>query len=336
MRAYDGRQRAPSARPLRRKGAAMDGQHSVVVFGSMNMDLSVACERIPEAGETIAGSDFFTAAGGKGANQAVAAARRGAATYMIAAVGDDGFGRELTAGLEDAGVDCANVAHLADVPTGTATILRSGGDNRIVLSAGANAVRTPEDVEGVIDKLVASGAAPMGSVFIAQGECDLGATAAALVRAHRHGLFTIFNPAPACNLPEEAWREVDLVCLNETECAAITGIMPVDEASCTAALKKMEELTDGGMGVITLGSAGSVALIDDDFMHVPAQRCEAVDTTGAGDTYIGVFAAARAAGELIFECMIQASFASGLAVTRLGAQPSIPTWDEVVAWMMGW
>ena len=255
---------------------------------------------------------------------------------MIAAVGDDGFGRELTAGLEDAGVDCANVAHLADVPTGTATILRSGGDNRIVLSAGANAVRTPEDVESVIDKLVASGAAPMGSVFIAQGECDLGATAAALVRAHRHGLFTIFNPAPACNLPKEAWHEVDLVCLNETECAAITGIMPVDEASCTAALKKIEELTDGGMGVITLGSAGSVALIDDDFMHVPAQRCEAVDTTGAGDTYIGVFAAARAAGELIFECMIQASFASGLAVTRLGAQPSIPTWDEVVAWMMGW
>ena len=311
-------------------------EHSVVVFGSMNMDLSVACERIPEAGETIAGRDFFTAAGGQGAIQAVAAARRGARTYMIAAVGDDGFGRELTAGLEEAGVDCANVARLADVPTGTATILRSGGDNRIVLSAGANAVRTPEDVERVIDKLVTSGAAPMGSVFIAQGECDLATTAAAIVRAHRHGLFTIFNPAPACELPDEAWREVDLVCLNETECAAITGIAPADDTSCTAALDRLEELTDGGMGVITLGSAGSVARIDGELMRVPAQRCEAVDTTGAGDTYLGVFAAARAAGELIFECMVQASFASGLAVTRLGAQPSIPTWDEVVAWMMGW
>ena len=135
------------------------------------------------------------------------------------------------------------MARLADVsPQATATILRSGGDNRIVLSAGAK--------RGAHDRL--------------------------------------------------------------------------------------EELTDGGMGVITLGSAGSVARIDGELMRVPAQRCEAVDTTGAGDTYLGVFAAARAAGELIFECMVQASFASGLAVTRLGAQPSIPTWDEVVAWMMGW
>lgn len=312
----------------------MDGVRSVVVFGSMNMDLSVACERMPRAGETIAGSGFFTAAGGKGANQAVAAARRGAPTHMIAAVGDDAFGSELTRGLEEAGVACGQVVRVPGVPTGTATILRSGGDNRIVLSAGANAVRTPDDVERAVDALIDAGSAPMGSVFIAQGECDLDATAAGIVRAHRRGLFTIFNPAPACQLPEEAWGEVDVVCLNETECAAVTGIMPVDEPSCTAALRRLGEITRGGMGVITLGAAGSVALIDDEYMAVPAQECAAVDTTAAGDTYIGVFAAARAEGELIFECMVQASFASGLAVTRLGAQPSIPTWDEVVSWML--
>ncbi len=312
----------------------MKRQQSVVVFGSMNMDLSVACERMPRAGETIAGSDFFTAAGGKGANQAVAAARRGVATYMIAAVGADSFGDELTRGLEAAGVDCTHVEHLADIPTGTATILRSGGDNRIVLSAGANTVRTGEDAVRSLDALVAAGAVGMGSVFVAQGECDLSATAEALVHAHRLGCFTIFNPAPACQLPAETWQEVDLVCLNETECEAVTGILPVDDASCTEALRALEQLTAGGTAVITLGGAGSAALIEDVLMQVPAQDCEVVDTTAAGDTYIGVFAAARAEGETLFECMMQASLAAGLAVTRLGAQPSIPTWDEVIRWAM--
>lgn len=312
----------------------MKRQQCVVVFGSMNMDLSVACERMPRAGETIAGSDFFTAAGGKGANQAVAAARRGVATYMIAAVGADSFGDELTRGLEAAGVDCTHVEHLADIPTGTATILRSGGDNRIVLSAGANTVRTGEDAVRSLDALVAAGAVGMGSVFVAQGECDLSATAEALVHAHRLGCFTVFNPAPACQLPAEAWQEVDLVCLNETECEAVTGILPVDDASCTAALRALEQLTAGGTAVITLGGAGSAALIEDVLMQVPAQDCEVVDTTAAGDTYIGVFAAARAEGETLFECMMQASLAAGLAVTRLGAQPSIPTWDEVIRWAM--
>lgn len=312
----------------------MKRQQSVVVFGSMNMDLSVACERMPRAGETIAGSDFFTAAGGKGANQAVAAARRGVATYMIAAVGADSFGDELTHGLEAAGVDCTHVERLTDIPTGTATILRSGGDNRIVLSAGANAVRTGEDAVRSLDALAAAGAVGMGSVFVAQGECDLSATAEALVHAHRLGCFTIFNPAPACQLPAEAWQEVDLVCLNETECEAVTGILPVDDASCTAALRALEQLTAGGTAVITLGGEGSVALIEDVLMQVPVQDCEVVDTTAAGDTYIGVFAAARAEGETLFECMMQASLAAGLAVTRLGAQPSIPTWDEVIRWAM--
>ena len=312
----------------------MKRQQCVVVFGSMNMDLSVACERMPRAGETIAGSDFFTAAGGKGANQAVAAARRGVATYMIAAVGADSFGDELTRGLEAAGVDCTHVEHLADIPTGTATILRSGGDNRIVLSAGANTVRTGEDAVRSLDALAAAGVVGMGSVLVAQGECDLSATAEALVHAHRLGCFTIFNPAPACQLPAEAWQEVDLVCLNETECEAVTGILPVDDASCTAALRALEQLTAGGTAVITLGGAGSAALIEDVLMQVPAQDCEVVDTTAAGDTYIGVFAAARAEGETLFECMMQASLAAGLAVTRLGAQPSIPTWDEVIRWAM--
>ena len=178
----------------------------------------------------------------------------------------------------------------------------------------------------------------MGSVFIAQGECDLATTAAAIVRAHRHGLFTIFNPAPACELPDEAWREVDLVCLNETECAAITGIAPADDTSCTAALDRLEELTDGGMGVITLGSAGSWSSHVSTASSCACPRSAARRwTPRARVTPTWACSPPRAPpASSSSNAWCRRRSPRGLAVTRLGAQPSIPTWDEVVAWMMGW
>ena len=307
--------------------------HSIVaVFGSMNMDLSVACERMPRAGETVGGSGFITNAGGKGANQAVAAARMGARTCMIGAVGRDTFGDALVAGLQDAGVGVEVVARRDDVETGTATIIRCESDNRIVLSPGANHALAGEDVARALRRLVADeldGDASEFAPAAAQGECDLAATAEALACAHELGFYTVFNPAPACDLPAGAWPAVDLVCPNETECQMLTGILPTDDASCVAALNALLD-KGAGAAVITLGGAGSVTLGDGgEPLRMPALSSVVVDTTAAGDTFIGALAAARLEGLPLFECMAAGARASAVTVSRLGAQQSIPTRTEV-------
>jgi len=256
---------------------------------------------------------------------------------MIGTVGRDTFGDALVAGLQDAGVGVEFVARRDDVETGTATIIRCESDNRIVLSPGANHALAGEDVARALRRLVAdeldgdaSEIAPAaGSVFIAQGECDLAATAEALVCAHELGFYTVFNPAPACELPAEVWPAVDLVCPNETECQVLTGILPTDDASCVAALNAL--LAKGaGAAVITLGGAGSVTLGDGgEPLRMPALSSAVVDTTAAGDTFIGALAAARLEGLPLFECMAAGARASAVTVSRLGAQQSIPTRAEV-------
>ena len=193
----------------------------VIVFGSMNMDLSIDAPRVPAAGETLSGSGFITAAGGKGANQAVAAARLGVDVCMVAAVGADGFGEELAGGLAVAGVDVSLVRRLPDVTTGVAVILRTEGENRIVLHAGANHALAAADVAADLRRI-----GEKNDVFVTQGECDPDATESALRVAHGLGLYTIYNPAPARPAPDDLWPCVDLVCLNETECQIMCGVLP--------------------------------------------------------------------------------------------------------------
>ena len=299
----------------------------VIVFGSMNMDLSIGAPRMPAAGETISGSGFLTNAGGKGANQAVASARLGARTHMIAAVGADAFGGELVAGLEAAGADCSLVRRLEGVSTGVAVIVRTGGENRIVLSAGANHALSAADV---VDDLRV--VAKKGDVFLAQGECDPAATEAALRAAHDLGLYTGYTPAPARPVPDDLWTSIDLVCLNETECQIVCGVLPSDDKTCLEAARLLRAQGAGAV-VITLGAAGSFGLgLDGAVLRIPAAQAPAVvDTTGAGDTYIGALVAGRVRGFSLEESMRWGAAASALTVSRLGAQQSIPTAAEVEA-----
>ena len=222
----------------------------VIVFGSLNMDLSIACDRPPLAGETIMGRDLVMGAGGKGANQAVAAARLGARTCMIGAVGADAFGRELSGGLSSDGIDTTELVCADAAPTGIALIVRSEGDNRIIVEPGANHVLTAEDACAALDR-----AAQPGDIFVTQLECALDATRAALAHARDMGLTTIFNPAPACPLPDDTWGYVDVLCLNETECAAYTGVLPEDGETVAQAMEVLAGLGAGGV-VITRGAAG--------------------------------------------------------------------------------
>ncbi|MBM6774389.1 ribokinase [Olsenella profusa] len=298
----------------------------VIVFGSVNMDLSVEAPRMPAAGETINGSGFITNAGGKGANQAVAAARLGADVRMVAAVGADSFGDELVAGMEASGVDCADVRRLSEVPTGVAVIVRVAGDNRIVLSAGANHALGAEDVISDLRRI-----GQRGDVFLTQGECDPDATLAALRAAHELGLYTIYNPAPARPVPDDAWSSVDLVCLNETECEIMCGVLPADGETRLSAARRLRGLGVGAV-VITLGSEGSFGLAcGGDAVSVPAVRTQVVDTTGAGDTFIGALAAGYVRGLSLEEAMRWGAAASAVTVSRLGAQQAIPTAAEVAA-----
>lgn len=294
-----------------------------LVFGSMNMDLSICCARIPAAGETIDGDSFITNPGGKGANQAVAASRMGAPVTMVAAVGDDTFGSVLLGCLDGAGIDVSAVRTVTEVPTGTATIIRVDGDNRIILDHGANYCLSSADVCDAVDRF-----GEPGDVFLTQFECEPDATAAALAHAHDRGLFTMVNPAPARPIPDNFWRSVDYLCMNETECESITGDFPFGPEDASMAARKI-----AGKGVsqvvVTLGSKGSYGYDRGEECFVPARCVDAVDTTAAGDTFIGAMVSGHLMGMGFRESMELATCASSLTVQRVGAQQSIPSLAEV-------
>lgn len=301
-------------------------QANVVVVGSLNMDLIVRAPRLPVGGETLAGHDFSTAPGGKGANQAVAAARLGARVAMVGCVGDDAYGSELRDGLLAEGIDCSAVEVAGGVPSGIASILvDDAGQNAIVIVAGGNGEMSPARVERH-ETLLAN-----AEVVIVQLEVPAATVEATLSRAHALGRTVILNPAPAVGpLPAHWYGMVDYLIPNESEAALLTGL-PVD--SPETALQAAQRLLEAGARrvLITLGRQGVLYADAGRHLHVPVTPVVAVDTTAAGDTFVGGFVAGLAEGISLEAAIALGQQAAALAVTRPGAQPSIPYRHELPA-----
>ena len=300
---------------------------SIIVLGSINTDLVIRSPALPHPGETILGGEFYRAAGGKGANQAVAAARssREQVTFL-AAVGDDTFGGESLAGLKREHLDTRFLKVIPGQPSGVALILvDASGQNLISVASGANLHLRPDDVHAVPIKVWQD-----ARVFVACLESPLETVMAGLRRAKQNGLTTIINPAPADReiLFAVGLRLIDLLTPNETEAALLTGreVLTADDAEAAA-----RQLQSAGCSrvIITRGEQGCCVLDGDVFVNLPAKRVEAIDAVAAGDVFNGALATALAEGRSLIEAAGWASTAAAISVTRRGAQPSIPTRDEI-------
>ncbi len=299
---------------------------SIVVTGSVNVDFILRVTALPRPNETITGHDMAVAIGGKGLNQAVACARLGTPTQMIAAVGDDSFAGQATGYLKANGVDTASVQALSGVATGVANIfVAEDGQNMIVVTPGANARLTPAMVDAA--ESVIAGA----KALIVQLETPLETIKRALELARRHGVLTVLNPAPVHADAKSLFALADLVTPNETELAALTGIDGQDDASLTQALQALVA-AGARQAVVTLGAQGSAALMDGKLVRVPAFTVKAVDATGAGDHFNGALVSRLVAGDDLPAALRYASAASALSVTRPSAD-SAATAEEVAAFL---
>ena len=297
----------------------------IVVVGSLNMDLVVSTPRIPQPGETIIGSAFKTVPGGKGANQAVAAARLGAWISMVGKVGDDGFGRQLRHNLETAGVRHDFVTQSPAVASGVALItVEESGQNSIVVALGANTQLSPADIDAA-DELIAG-----AGIMLLQLECPLDSVIHATARARRHGVNVILNPAPAQPLPAELLQMVDILIPNETEAELLTGISVHTDDDAANAARALLALGVGAV-IITLGDRGALLACGGEITHFPPFPVVAVDTTAAGDAFIGGLAVALSEGKMLPDAVRLGSAAGALAATRAGAQSSLPTRSDVEA-----
>jgi ribokinase len=292
--------------------------------GSLNMDLVTRAPRLPRAGETLAGQSFVTVPGGKGANQAVAAARLGASVAMIGCVGDDAYGEQLRSALLAEGIDCEAVTAIAGESTGVALIVvDDNSQNAIVIVAGGNGHVTSNVVDG-FDALLSQ-----AEVIICQLEVPMATVGHVLKRGRELGKTVILNPAPASGpLPAEWYAWIDYLIPNESEATALTGL-PVDSVATADAAASALLASGVGKVIVTLGEHGALFANKASSQHFPAPKVKPVDTTAAGDTFVGGFAAALADGKPESEAIRFGQIAAALSVTRAGAQPSIPTFNDV-------
>jgi ribokinase len=295
----------------------------VTVVGSLNMDLVARAPRIPRPGETLIGTAFHTVPGGKGANQAVAGARLGARVSMVGRVGRDGFGEALLENLALDGIDHTFVIQDLEAATGVALIVvDDAGQNSIVVASGANMRLSPGDVDAAEAAIVGA------DVLLLQLESPLETVARAAEVAHAHGVPVILNPAPARKLPDTLLALVDVLIPNESETALLSDMPVDDQAHAEEAAAALMELGVGTV-ILTLGKRGALLAQAGGATHVPAFDVAPVDTTAAGDAFVGGFAVALAEEKTLLEAARWGNAAGALATTKMGAQPSLPTRQDV-------
>ncbi|MCZ4090512.1 ribokinase [Sinorhizobium psoraleae] len=296
----------------------------ITVLGSINMDLIATTARLPKPGETVAGTGFSTAAGGKGANQALAARRAGASVRMAGAVGSDSFAEGALALLKEAGADLS-LTKTVDAPTGTAHIIVGGdGENVIVVVASANATVSESDAMTALETMSA------GDTLMLQLEIPAATVEKALAEAKRRGIRSIINIAPLTPEAARLGRMADIVIANETEFELLAGKSGIDAAAREAAMKQLHQET-GQTVIVTLGAEGVIAIHDGAVHRAKGLAIEPVDTVGAGDTFCGYLAAGLDAGLAFADALRQAAVAGSLACLKPGAQPAIPLATEVAA-----
>lgn len=296
----------------------------IIVIGSSNTDMVVKVPHIPAPGETIMGTDFMTIPGGKGANQAVAAARAGAAVTFIACVSDDAFGKKAVENYRNDGIDTSCIKIQPGTHSGIALInVAEDGENSISVAPGANSYLSPEDVHGFEEAF--DGA----KVVLAQLEIPMETVKAAAKIAYAKGIPFILNPAPGAVIPESLLNKLTIITPNETEAAIITGRKNFSEKDIPEMAGEISE-RGGTTALLTLGSKGVYLKTSDFEGMIPGHRVKAVDTTAAGDVFNGALATALAGEMAVKEAVDFAQRAAAISVTRMGAQPSAPTLDEIM------
>lgn len=292
----------------------------IVVVGSFNMDLTTYMERLPRPGETVHGRQFVTGPGGKGSNQAVAAARLGAEVTFVGRVGMDGFGDTAIQTWQAEGINTRYVVRDSENATGVAPIfVDDSGENCIVVALGANLAVSPADVDAASDVIA------QADVLVVQLEIDLNTVAHALRVAKQHGVRTILNPAPAAQLPESTLALADYLTPNETELETLLGSVPDD-------LRQAVKLPQQTL-VMTAGARGARWATQSDSGDVPTYKVQVVDTTGAGDAFNAGLAVALAEGKALTDAIAFANATAAMCVTRPGTAPSMPQRAEVEALM---
>jgi len=305
----------------------MNPHSKIVVVGSSNTDMIIQLDRIPRPGETLLGGEFTSAAGGKGANQAVGAARAGGDVTFIARVGKDIFGDQAVAGFRKDGINVNHVFRDAAAPSGVALIfVAKDGENSIAVAGGANGKLSPADVKRAAKVI------RFAAVLVAQLETPLATVQAAADIAAKAGVRFILNPAPARLLPDKLLKLVSILTPNETEAELLTGIKVTNEA---AAAKAAAKLRSRGVQtvILTLGSRGAFIADDSGNQLVAGFKVKAVDTTAAGDIFNGALAVALAEGKALPAAVLFANAAAAISVTRLGAQPSVPSRKEIESFL---